>query len=78
MATNLQDIEKGHHDDKECEKYHQYYKMDFEQNLPDCEYKGNKSKIQKLIRKVQIDENGIVTEIQFDDKTNDEDTENQH
>ena len=52
--------------------------MDFDQDLPDCEYKGNKSKIQKLIRKVQIDENGIVTEIQFDDKTNDEDTENQH
>ena len=77
MATNLQDIEKGHHDDKECEKYRQYYKMDFDQDLPDCEYKGNKSKIQKLIRKVQIDENGIVTEIQFDDKTNDEDTENQ-
>ena len=51
--------------------------MDFDQDLPDCEYKGNKSKIQKLIRKVQIDENGIVTEIQFDDKTNDEDTENQ-
>ena len=72
MATNLQDIEKGHHDDKECEKYRQYYKIDFDQDLPDCEYKGNKSKIQKLIRKAQIDANGIVTEIEFDNKKNDE------
>ena len=43
--------------------------MDFDQDLPDCEYKGNKSKIQKLIRKVQIDENGSVTEIQFGNET---------
>ena len=46
--------------------------MDFDQDLPDCEYKGNKSKIQKLIRKVQIDANGIVTEIQFDNEKNDD------
>ena len=46
--------------------------MDFDQDLPDCEYKGNKSKIQKLLRKVQIDANGIATEIQFDNLSEDE------
>ena len=51
--------------------------MDFDQDLPDCEYKGNKSKIQKLIRKVQIDENGTETEVQFDNNKTDEESENQ-
>ena len=51
--------------------------MDFDQDLPDCEYKGNKSKIQKLIQKVQIDENGIVTEVQFHNNKTDEESENQ-
>ena len=37
---------------------------------PDCQFKGNKSKIQKLIKKVHVDENGSVTEIQFDIKEN--------
>ena len=55
-----------------CEEYHKNYKIRFDQELPDCEYKGNKSKIQKLLRKVQIDANGIATEIQFDNKKNDE------
>ena len=49
------------------------------QELPDCQFKGNKykklgngwvmvgnEKIQKLIRKVHIDEDGNVTEVQFD------------
>ena len=58
----------GIHDDYTCEKYHRDYKGKFDQDLPDCEYKENKSKIQQLLRKVQIDANGIVTEIQFDTK----------
>ena len=70
FSNKLQDIEKGIHDDEECERYHKKYKTRFDQELPDCEYKGNKSKIQKLLRKVEIDANGIVTEIQFDTKTN--------
>ena len=51
--------------------------MDFDQDLPDCEYKGNNSKIQKLIQKVSIDENGTETEVQFENTTNNEGTENQ-
>ena len=79
----LQDIEKGKHDNEACEKYCQKYKDTFHQKLPDCEYKGNKLKIQQLIRKVHIDENGSVTEVQFVKETShDEDlkiatTENQ-
>ena len=42
----------------------------FDQELPDCQFKGNKSKIQKLIKKVHVDANGSVTEIQFDIKEN--------
>ena len=43
-----------------------YYELRFfGQHLPDCEYKGNKSKIQKLIRKIHIDANGSVTDISF-------------
>ena len=60
------------HDDAVCEKYHKYYKNRFDQELSDCEYKENKSKIQKLLRKVQIDANGIATEIQFDNLSEDE------
>ena len=71
----LQDIEKGKHDNEECEKYCQGYKDTFEQKLPDCEFKGNKLKIQQLIRKVHIDENGIVTEVQFDNKPSDEENQ---
>ena len=72
ISDLLQDIEKGIHDDDSCENHRRKYKNNFRQDLPDCEYKGNKSKIQKLIRKVQIDESGIVTEIQFDNKKNDD------
>ena len=72
ISNKLQDIEKGIHDDNGCETYCKYYKREFGQELPDCEYKGNKSKIQKLIRKVHIDEDGSETEIQFDYKKNDE------
>ena len=61
----LQDIEKGKHDDEECEGYHRRYKQDFGKDLEDCEYKGNKAKIQNLIRKIKIDANGIMTEVQF-------------
>ena len=68
----LQDIEKGHHDDEGCEEYRKDYKKSFGRKLPDCEYRGKKSKIQKLIRKIHIDANGSVTEIQFNNKKNDE------
>ena len=71
----LQDIEKGKHDNEVCERYCQKYKDRFKQELPECEFKGNKSKIQKLIRKVHIDENGIVTEVQFDNKPSDEENQ---
>ena len=68
----MQDIEKGNHDEEECEKDRKRYKLSYRQEVPNCEYKENKSKIQKLLGKVQIDANGIVTEIQFDNKKNDE------
>ena len=64
----LQDIEKGNHDDQACKEYCQRYKEEFGYELPDCQFKGNKSKIQNLIRKVVIDEDGCVTEVQFDNK----------
>ena len=75
----LRNIEKGNHDDYFCEEYCQRYKKRYGQELPDCQFKGNKykklgngwvmvgnEKIQKLIRKVHIDEDGNVTEVQFD------------
>ena len=49
-----------------CEQYCIWYKDEIGQELPACQFKGNKSKIQKLIQKVHIDANGSVTEIQFD------------
>ena len=65
----LQDIEKGNHKDEACEEYCKKYKDRFGQELPECQFKGNKSKIQNLVQKVQIDENGSVTEIQFGNET---------
>ena len=64
----LQDIEKGNHDDEKCEKYCKKYKEEFDQELPDCEFKGNKSKIQNLLQKVQIGPDRSVTEVQFEFK----------
>ena len=52
-----------------CEEYCQKYKRDFAQELPDCQFKGNKSKIQDLIKKVHINAAGIETEFQFEGKT---------
>ena len=66
IPRSLQDIEKGDHDDKKCKKYGADYKTKFGQELPDCQFTGNKSKIQKLIRKVYIDADGSVTEVQLD------------
>ena len=71
ISKLLRNIETGHHNDKKCEWYHKEYESSFGQELPDCEYKGNKSKIQNLIRKIHIDANGSVTEVQFDNKKND-------
>ena len=50
----MQDIEKGNHDYNACKDYCQRYKDKFGQELPDCQFKGNKSKIQDLIRKVHV------------------------
>ena len=61
----LQDIEKGNHNDKTCEEYCKRYTERFGQKIPDCQFKGNKSKIQNLLRKVHIHEDGSVTEVQF-------------
>ena len=60
----MQDIHKGNHDDKGCDKYCNKYKDWLGQELPDCQFKGNKSEIRKLIRKVRIDANGSVDEVQ--------------
>ena len=62
----LQDIEKGKHDNEECERYCREYKRRLGQELPDCQFKGNKLKIQSLIKKVKVDSDGSVTEVQFD------------
>ena len=56
----LQDIEQGNHDDYICEKYCRKYKRKFGQELPDCEFKGNKSKIKNLLQKIHIDADGSV------------------
>ena len=66
LSKFLQDIEEGKHDNEECERYCRRYKRWFGQELPDCQFKGNNSKIQSLIRKVKIDADGSVTEVQFD------------
>ena len=39
--------------------YRKRYKKEFDQELPDCQFKGNKSKIKNLIRKVYICADGI-------------------
>ena len=65
ITKKLQDIKKGNHDDRACRRYCQRYKEDFGQELPDCQFKGNKSKLQDLIRKVHIDSDGSVNEVQF-------------
>ena len=33
--------------------------------LPDCQFRGNKSEIQRLLKKGHIDSDGILTEVQF-------------
>ena len=55
------DIEKGNHDDEKCEEYCNDYKDIFGQEHLDCQF--NKSKIQNLLQKVQIDPVGSVTEV---------------
>ena len=37
-----------------CEQYCIWYKDEIGQELPACQFKGNKSKIQKLIRKIKL------------------------
>ena len=73
----LQDIEEGKHDNEKCEEYCRDYKRRFGQELPDCQFKGNKSKIQRLIKKVKIDADGSVTEVQFgNEMSTDQDMKN--
>ena len=68
LSDALQNIEKGKHRSKKCAEYCKEYKEEFGQELPPCKYKGSKSKIQNLIRKIHIDKTGIATEINFGDK----------
>ena len=60
LSSYLLDIVKGFHDDKRCEKYCRKYKNWFDQELPDCQFKGNKSKIRSLIRKLHFNADGSV------------------
>merc|ERR1712150_64151 len=59
LSIFLQYIEKGFHDDKGCKEHYKGYKRIFGQELP-CQFKGNKSKIRNLIRKVHINADGSV------------------
>ena len=65
LSKLLKDIGNGKHDDRKCKKHCKQH-MDFYGLELECEFKGNESKIQKLIRKVHVDANGVVTEVQFD------------
>ena len=58
----LHDIEEGKHDDEKCQLYCEKYQRIFGKALA-CEFKENMSKIQKLIRKVQVSVDGSVTEV---------------
>ena len=69
MSGLLHDIVKAKHP-YFCKDYYIKYLSDFGQEHPNCEYGYYPEKIQKLIRKVHIDENGSVTKIQFDNKKN--------
>ena len=50
LSSLLEDIEKGNHDDEKCEENCRNYKKDFGHELPDCQFKGNQSKIQNLLK----------------------------
>ena len=60
ISNILQDIDKGTHNDKLCECYRNKYQNRYGQELPDDEFKGNKSKIQNLIRKVHVTEESVI------------------
>ena len=58
LSNLLQDIEKGIHDDswsRECDEYRKEYRYRYGQEHPGCQFKYDKSKIPKLIRKAHID-----------------------
>ena len=67
LSSKLQDIERGNHADIECEEYcdDYNYRHRLGQKLPDCQFKGDKSKFQSLVRKIHIDADGRVTKVQF-------------
>ena len=56
LSSMLQEIEIGNHVDKRCKEYCRRYTKKFGQKLPKCKFKGNKSIIQDLIRKIHIDD----------------------
>ena len=68
LSDCLEEITKGAHDDKECDRYGKRAQSTFGQVQPDCQFKGNKSKIKSLIKKIKVDSDGSVTEVAFDDK----------
>ena len=53
----LHDIEEGKHDDEKCQMYCEKYQRIFGKSLV-CEFKENKSKIQKLINKIHVKVDG--------------------
>ena len=60
ISNILQEIEKGNHNDNLCECYRNKYRNRYGQELPDCEYKGNKSKVRNLIRKVHVTNESVI------------------
>ena len=66
LRTALEEISLGFHDDENCIDFELEYANEVGQELPVCQFKANKSKIQSLIRKVHVDANGSVKEVQFD------------
>ena len=60
-----------------CETYCQRYNNIFGHEHPRCQFKGQKSQIQNLIRKVKVDADGSVTEVLFgEEMSTDQDMKN--
>ena len=66
LTDYLANIENGIHYDDECDSYCKRFEDRFDQVLPECRFKGNRSKIQGLITKVHVNADGTSTEILFD------------
>ena len=53
-----------------CLKFNEHFVsyelyLQLKRELPDCPFRGNKSEIQRLIKKGHIDSDGVLTEVQF-------------